>query len=220
MSELPVPRRMERLLESLGADTEFCDAVIGDLAEEFAIRVREDGPRAARRWYVRESLRVAPYLLRDWWRGLRGEDVRHVTKTVVLSSIALIAFERLTGLVVHGIDPGLRSLWDTLSALGEPGMVLFPVLMLLWTVADGAFGGYVAARLARRAPMSSALALGAVSLAFMVVQTAQVDGIHIVFGALNTVALVSGIVAGGMLRVGQCTPRRELLASDANDALD
>ena len=89
MSHLPVPHRMERLLEALGADTEVRDAVIGDLAEEFAIRAEMDGVGAARRWYFRESLRVAPYLVRDWWRGLTARDAWYFTRVVGVSSVAL-----------------------------------------------------------------------------------------------------------------------------------
>lgn len=67
----PVPRAAERLLEGLGADAEYREALLGDLAEEYATRLAYDGPGAARRWYRREALRVAPHLLRDWTRRLR-----------------------------------------------------------------------------------------------------------------------------------------------------
>ena len=172
MSDLPVPRRMERLLESFGADTEFRDAVIGDLAEEFAIRASEDGVHAARRWYRREALRVAPYLVRDWWRGLRGKDRWYYARTVVLSGVALYLFDLGTRLAMYAIDPGLRSVWDALREFGDAGLFLFPVLMLVWTLVDGVFGGYIAARIGRRAPLTSALALGAACAAFMIVEIA------------------------------------------------
>jgi hypothetical protein len=37
MSDSLAPRTAERLLEAIGADTEFRDSVIGDLAKEFGI---------------------------------------------------------------------------------------------------------------------------------------------------------------------------------------
>jgi hypothetical protein len=49
--------------------------VLGHLAEEFDLRARYD-VRSARRWYPREALRVAPYLLRNWWRMRRREDIK------------------------------------------------------------------------------------------------------------------------------------------------
>ena len=199
MSDLPVPRRMERLLESFGADTEFRDAVIGDLAEEFAIRAKEDGARAARRWYRREALRVAPYLVRDWWRGLQGRDAWYFARTITLSSVLLYVFERATRLVMYGIDPGLRSLWEAMSELGDAGLILYAALMLVWTLADGVFGGYVAARLGRRAPLTSALALAAAWMAIMVGVATQSTGILLMFRILNTITIATGIILGGVL---------------------
>lgn len=40
-------RAVERLLEALGAEPEFRDALLGDLTEELAIRAAYDGERAA-----------------------------------------------------------------------------------------------------------------------------------------------------------------------------
>src|SRR4051812_28744811 len=68
------PRHVEALLQSLGADREFTDDVLGDLAEEFYVRCRWDGVTAARRWYYGQALRTAPHLLRDWGRRLQMRD--------------------------------------------------------------------------------------------------------------------------------------------------
>ena len=198
MSDLPVPRRMERLLESFGADTEFRDAVIGDLAEEFAIRAREDGVHAARRWYYRESLRVAPYLVRDWWRGLRPRDVGYHLRTVGLSAVALMVFERGMGFIAFALVPGMSSMWASLLADREGRVFIFPLIMLLWTLIDGMFGGYVAARVGRRAPVTSALVLGLLTVAVMIID-AWGSGIVVVFRVLNATVFMTGIVAGGVL---------------------
>ena len=58
----------ERVLQNLGAHPAFTDSVLGDLAEERAIRATVHGAVAARSWYVREALRSAPYLL---WNAVR-----------------------------------------------------------------------------------------------------------------------------------------------------
>lgn len=86
MSDLAPPRSAERALEALGADPDFCEAVIGDLAEEFAIRAAWDGPVVARRWYFRESLRVAPHLLRNWWGCLQRRDIGYFANVTALAS--------------------------------------------------------------------------------------------------------------------------------------
>jgi hypothetical protein len=56
---------LERLLHAIGADPQFADAVLGDLAEEHTLRAARDGDVAARAWYVREVLRSAPHLIRS-----------------------------------------------------------------------------------------------------------------------------------------------------------
>jgi hypothetical protein len=54
---------VERLLLRIGADPQFVEAVLGDLAEEQETRRATDGARAARWWYVREALRSTPHLV-------------------------------------------------------------------------------------------------------------------------------------------------------------
>ncbi len=218
MTDLPAPRRVERVLEAFGADTEFRDAVIGDLAEEFAIRAREDGVGAARRWYYRESLRVAPYLLRDWWRGLRSDEVWHLTKAVGVAGAALITLDIVTRVVLFAVDPGLVSLWKALYAMGDGWVFVFPALMLLWTVVDGVFGGYVAARLGRRAPLATALALAAAAAAVMAldaVMTPHRGALVLAFRALNVMAIVAGVVAGGALGAMRVTRDDDAVVADA-----
>ena len=63
------PRTAEMVLASLGAEPDFRDAVIGDLAQEFVERAERDDPSSARRWYYREAIRATPHLLRSWTRS-------------------------------------------------------------------------------------------------------------------------------------------------------
>lgn len=58
----------ERALGALGASTAFAEAVLGDLAEERALRTERDGPVRAQLWYAREALRALPHLL---WNAVR-----------------------------------------------------------------------------------------------------------------------------------------------------
>lgn len=192
MSHPCAPRKTERLLEALGADTDFRDSVIGDLAEEFEIRLQWDGPRAARRWYYRESLRVAPYLLRDWWRTLRLRHIGHFAVVVLLSSLGAIVLDFLIRL---GLIRLLATRGVPLDALPSlPGAV---ALLLLWTLVDAAFAGYVAARIGRRAPLPSALLVGVVWVCVMILSGWQ----HVPrwFLALNVTMMMTGSVAGGAI---------------------
>ncbi len=77
----------ERLLQSLGAEHEFAESVLGDLAEEYVIRAARDGAAAARRWYVREAIRSAPHLIWNWFRHASRYDRARLT--AILAGIAL-----------------------------------------------------------------------------------------------------------------------------------
>lgn len=76
----------ERLLQSLGAEHDFAEAVLGDLAEEYAIRTARDGAAAARRWYAREALRSAPHLVWSWFQHASRYDRARLT--AMLAGIA------------------------------------------------------------------------------------------------------------------------------------
>lgn len=71
-----VPRAahpVERLLDVLGAESPLAEDVIGDLAEEYALRRERDGAARARWWYAREAVRAVPHLLSSALRHGRPE---------------------------------------------------------------------------------------------------------------------------------------------------
>jgi hypothetical protein len=203
MNEPMPPRRAELLLEALGGDTLLRELVLGDLAEEFAIRVRWDGPRAARRWYYRESVRIAPFLLRDWWGRLRPKDLGSLAAAALLSCVFLMGFEWILQVAVNGI----------VGAGGPHGSFAFlqrlsPAvagLMLLWTAVDGVTGGYVAARIGRRAPLQSAFALGVGMVGLMALERDHPAPSW--FQAANAATLLAAVLVGAGLRVCSATPR-------------
>ena len=192
MSDSSAPRWIEHILEALGADADFRDAVIGDLAEEYGLRVRWDGPAAARRWYYQESVRLAPYLVHDWWRGLRPKDGGYFASVIVRASMCMLALEWLLKLTVPGIE----------GALGA--VAVGPAIPLIWTLVDGAFAGYVAAWLGRRAPLASALSLGFVWIVLMIVMQGRF--VPLWFRAANTAAMAGGMFIGGVIRVCRKNP--------------
>jgi hypothetical protein len=192
MSDSSAPRGAERLLEALGADTDFRDSVIGDLAEEFEIHLQWDGPKAARRWYYRESLRLAPYLLRDWWRNLTWKRVGYFANVVLSSSLAVSVLDFLLRLGVFG----LLSLTGTpVDALARSAV--FVAMMLVWTLCEGAFAGFVAARIGHRAPLPSAILVALTWMGLMI--RSGWHGVPPWFLALNVTMMVAGTIAGGAI---------------------
>lgn len=98
VSRTESPPLPERVLLALGVDPDFAEAVLGDLAEEYALRALSDGAGAARWWYAREALRSAPHLvqnsLRRWLRHLnpreRARLAAYLAAGIVLTSVAVL----------------------------------------------------------------------------------------------------------------------------------
>jgi len=198
------PRAVERVLTALGADSEFSDTIVGDLAEEFVLRARWDGVTAARRWYCRECVRVAPYLLRDWWRGRRLLDAPHVIKAVAVSSLLVYGLEKM---VARALAPAVLAWW---RVVGQSPAYLGS--MLCWTMLDGLLLGYLVARIGRRAPVVGTLAATGWWLTFWVGMNLlggwRFDGSmgQLWYRALNPLMLCSGIMLGGLWRVARRAP--------------
>ncbi len=125
------PPVIERLLESLGADPSFAESILGDLAEEYAVRAAGNGVIVARWWYAYEALRSAPHLVRSALRCLGPRGVARLAASlagVVLASVlALLALsarkgppERLVAstVVVNGHRP-VRLPMRVLDAAGR-----------------------------------------------------------------------------------------------------
>src|SRR5690349_20389975 len=129
IAPLHPPRIAERLLMASGAESELCTEIAGDLAEEFSLRAAWDGAAAARRWYYRECARVAPYLLRDWWRQRRLRDKAHVATAVALSSGIVFVTEKT---VARMLEPVVVAWW---RMVGQSPAYL--ASMLGWTILDG-----------------------------------------------------------------------------------
>jgi hypothetical protein len=212
MSVPNVPRLAESLLASLGADTEFRDAVLGDLAEEFQIREDWDGHAAATRWYYHESLRVAPHLLRNWVDNLRRSELVDLGRAVGVSSLAVIALETCLIFLV-------QAAWNVLGQ-GDSELRLWgaPFTILGWTLCDALFGGYIAARVSRAAPLPSAITLGllwgfVIGLNNFALISATPGAVPMWFRVVNLLALVAGMIAGGALRVAMLNRSREKAAA-------
>jgi len=196
------PNGVEALLEALGAEREFRDGVLGDLAEEFAARADRDGSKTARRWYWREALRAAPHLLFNWSRRL---GVRGGTRLVGVMVVAYASLLVL-GLAVGGIG------YAALRAVGAPTNYRLPwdnpiaaALMLSAALALGVvisiLNGYLVARLDTEAPVASAVACG---LAWGCIEIIVVMFAHqfpMWYRLAIPIVVSTGTAAGGVIAV-------------------
>ena len=191
------PQIAETMLLALGADSEFRNDVLGDLAEEFELRASYD-EGAARRWYNHEALRVAPYLLRNWWRMLQKRDVGYFAGVLARTALIMIVFQvaiRVVHLVLFLVAaPQLTG--------GEA--FLLPLLLmtrLLWTMIGGALAGYLATQLGRRAPLPSALLIAATWSAVVLLRAPT----FLIVNVLTVILLNAGVLTGAMLGLRRST---------------
>lgn len=83
--------RVERLLTAIGAERAFTDAVLGDLAEERAMREARDGRLRASLWYLRDALRSVPHLARNAWTSGSDETRSRIVTIVAAGAFAITA---------------------------------------------------------------------------------------------------------------------------------
>lgn len=212
------PRTIESLLASLGADTDFRDGVIGDLAEEFAQRADLDGASAARRWYYREAARATPHMLYSSLRHMGMKGVWHrlgivasaysiTLFTTLLPMSIVVSFAKRLGVPIAGA--WMHILASTSGVLG----------VLLFDIAQATFGGWVAASLDSETPLIGAGMLGVlwVSLLLALEATAQtvwhpappVLPVPLWYRSIVIMLIPICTTAGGILRVRSRAPIAE-----------
>ena len=172
LASMRAPRRVEALLQSLGADPEFADDVLGDLAEEFEVRCRWDGALAARRWYYREAVRTAPHLLRDWRRRFRLRDTAPLTWALLagfaMESTVSAMFVRLTFLVTGvPINAWLHHVQTTGDVI--PWLT---AMMVVRVTIPPMTAGFVAGTIGRRAALPHSVLVSAGMLAVAAIRAA------------------------------------------------
>jgi hypothetical protein len=194
------PATIERILEALSARTDFRDGILGDLAEEFGLRAGRDGEAAARHWYIAEAVRAVPHLIGDWARGLHKPEFMQLAKVVFASFVlaeTLLFFVELslvTVLNVIGVTPEML----TSTIFGPPA----PVLRLSFLAIGALFGGCIAAWLDDRAPLVSAIALGALWTC-VIVAGALIGrtGLPAWYAPTAALVLISSTALGGVLYI-------------------
>lgn len=189
------PSAAELILESLGAPAALVEPILGDLAEEFSIRVERDGVRAARRWYYRESLRAAPHLLRAGARALGIRNLGRLAGIVVVSYFFTLVLASLLVMMSRGVSSSLGVTLDVPSQLAL-------AVSLLAGAACSCSAGWIAAWLDTRAPLVSAIALGAAwACAAVVVAMVGSSEVPAVYRVCAPAILLVSPIVGGLLRV-------------------
>ena len=194
------PRTVERLLEGLSANIAFRDGVLGDLAEEFALRAEREGAAAARRWYYRESIRTAPHLIRNWARSLRTSEVAHLANVV----LAAYVLTTLVGVFVAMVAGSIMIALGISSPILIPstGGRLAPVVGLTLGTSAALLGGYIAAWLDNITPLVSAFVLGVIWSSAGTLVSAFVGASEPAwFRVCASLVIVTGTTIGGILHV-------------------
>jgi len=204
------PRTIESLLEALGAEAQFRDGVLGDLAEEYASRVERDGASSARRWYRHEALRVAPHLLWNWLRRLRAHGVASLVGVIVMSYAALVSLGLVSGSIVYGVLKLVGAPTEYQLPWADPlaASLLFGASLVLGILVT-MLGGYFAAWLGSEAALASAIAFAVVwSLAEGLGMLLFMHRFPMWYRVSVPVDILVGAVLGGLIRVRGAARRR------------
>ena len=202
------PRSIEILLEALGAEPHYREAVLGDLAEEFALRAERDGEASALRWYRREAVRTAPHLLHSACHRARRRGLGHLLGVMLTAYTGVFIIEMIAVGVVFG----------TLRAFGVlhvPGRIrvdypAWQASMIALGTLSAMLGGYLAAWLNEEAPLFTAFAFSIVwsvlqAIGLTITRTRGTLTLPVWYVVAVPVVIVLGIIFGGILRVRQGT---------------
>jgi hypothetical protein len=192
------PRVTESILASLGAAAEYRDAVLGDLAEEFASCAQRAGAWQARRWYYREALRTAPHLIGSYRRAIDARESWWLFGTAVAGL--------LLSMVVMWLVVAVVSTAVTKLGLVAPRTILAHsvtaafALTLISVAALASIGGYLAAALHdMRSPFAGALADGILLAALLLVTAPPHLPVWYVAGSVLVALLLAPV--GGVVWV-------------------
>lgn len=205
------PRSAGRVLESLGANADLHDAILGDLAEEFATRVEWDGVSGARRWYYGQAIRAIPFLLRSWLRQASRADFGRLLGIVATAYVGLLLVAGAIGVVGAAMMSifGAPS-FDVQNRIRAGDNVVFMILLMVGMM-NSILGGYIAAWIDDRKPLVSALAFGGL-WAIVQIVLPMITGIGPYwYRALIPVVLIAGAFSGGVMRVIRSSRPSELI---------
>jgi hypothetical protein len=127
------------LLESVLPDP-YREAILGDLIEEFALRIEPASPFAASRWFWSQACRSVPSLI---WCSIRSRD-------------CLISLSIAMGVYISMATLKLAADW-MITKLVSPGQTMQVILAPIVFLTAAAIAGCVAAQIRRSATIFLAL---------------------------------------------------------------
>lgn len=201
------PALAECAVEVLVADGALRDAVLGDLAEEFAARCARDGAVRARAWYRAQAFGSMPHLLAAcWWRGGSPSGGRRGAALLAAVAGSYVALQFLhqvaqlaAGLLLARASPGTQGV----------GGWAFAACSIVAGFGSAVLGGDLAGRAFPRAPLAAALTLaiacGVLAILGMMINAGITPLWY--WGVLQLVLLPVGACGRGLLRA-RARPRR------------
>jgi hypothetical protein len=232
MTETHPPRVAESILESFGASDEFRDAIVGDLAQEHALRAERYGVTAARFWYYRQAVLASPALLRNWLVRARWSDARRLLNVVGLAYLLTMMIEMAVIFAIAAIGSTVGVDFLRGGIFGRSGFMSVIAastgLQLLVGLIAGTFGptcaGYLSAKFEEDRPMIASAAFAAASTIFIIVVillvpatpegAIQIDTFRFITLRLAAIPLVAACaLTGGMIRVWVISRRQVAAAS-------
>lgn len=190
------PAIAECVVGALVADRALREAVLGDLAEEFAARCGTQGAAGARRWYRAQAARSAPHLVAAcWWPSPVARRGR------LRALVGAVAGGYATVLLLHQAAQLAAALLLTSAGAGAAGWA-FAACSLAGGAAGAVAGGHVAGGALPDAPLAAALGLagacGALAVAGILVNGGAAPLWY--WGGLQLLLLPLGACVGGLLR--------------------
>jgi hypothetical protein len=194
MAGCPPPRAAQSLVEALLPDPETREVVVGDLLEDHAIVRRLHGATTASRWYWSQAVRSAPRLLQMTALQLSARAWFRCAALVLLAYVILAALVMAGQIVLQLVDPYVGSSHRELLSVG---------MSTLCAVT----GGFVAACLARSAPLANAVALGLFCVALSIgVCLTVMDTTPMWYRLALALVVLPATIGGGVLRVLMSRP--------------
>lgn len=190
------PAITECAVGALITDPAQREAVLGDLAEEFAARCDEQGMAHARRWYRGQAVRSAPSFVSAYWWPAPAARRRRLGALLLSVAGGYLTFQLL-----HQAAQFAAGL--LLASTGHPGVGwAFIACSLAAGAGCAMLGGSVAARALPDAPLAAALTLavsgGALAVTGMVINGGVAPLWY--WGGLQLFLLPLGACAGGVVR--------------------
>jgi hypothetical protein len=181
------PAVLETVLAGLNVDRGLRDAIIGDLIEERAELAALRGERYAQRWMWQQVLRSVPIFMQA---AVRSGGLRLLAAVFGSALAALLAISILIAASV-----ALLSALVSQETIRDLAVVGFGI-----DLAYAAAAGYLAARLARVAPLGAALIVGVLGVAITVVAGGDAQGWY---RTALVLLLIPATMSGGWLRARQ-----------------